>query len=193
MLGTIKGNSNDEINDKDEKDDHDKDESNDKDTESDGEGVNKSPQLLSPSPPTVRVSLQAKVLRNERRHYALSPPQVEATLATKTAPSGLITTDSYRDTVFWEADGSDSKEGDEECSSSAEGDMPNINKLAVTDEREDNFERAFPIAWMSTRPLPFRFTRNMHNPWNRNLEIKVARDGTELEPSVGARLLECFH
>jgi hypothetical protein len=32
----------------------------------------------------------------------------------------------------------------------------------------------------------------LRNPWNGNKEIKISRDGTELEPSVGARLLREF-
>jgi YT521-B-like domain len=41
-------------------------------------------------------------------------------------------------------------------------------------------------------PLPFYQTRNIRNPWNRNFEVKISRDGTELEPSVGANLLAGF-
>jgi hypothetical protein len=32
----------------------------------------------------------------------------------------------------------------------------------------------------------------LRNPWNGNREVKISRDGTEIEPSVGARLLQEF-
>jgi len=48
----------------------------------------------------------------------------------------------------------------------------------------------FKIEWIHTDRLPFHRTRHLRNPWNHNREIKVSRDGTELEPSVGQALLE---
>jgi hypothetical protein len=33
----------------------------------------------------------------------------------------------------------------------------------------------------------------MRNPWNANREVKVARDGTELETALGQRLVAMFH
>ncbi|EJD45663.1 hypothetical protein AURDEDRAFT_87562 [Auricularia subglabra TFB-10046 SS5] len=48
----------------------------------------------------------------------------------------------------------------------------------------------FRIEWICTTRLPFQRTRNLRNPWNHDREVKVSRDGTELEPSVGQRLLE---
>jgi YT521-B-like domain len=41
-------------------------------------------------------------------------------------------------------------------------------------------------------PLPFQRTRMLRNPWNGNREVKISRDGTEIEPSVGARILQEF-
>jgi hypothetical protein len=48
----------------------------------------------------------------------------------------------------------------------------------------------FKIQWIHTDRLPFQRTRHLRNPWNHDREIKVSRDGTELEPSVGQALLE---
>jgi hypothetical protein len=48
----------------------------------------------------------------------------------------------------------------------------------------------FKLQWLCTERLPFRFTRHIRNPWNHDREIKVSRDGTELEPSAGQELLE---
>ncbi|KAA1469695.1 hypothetical protein DENSPDRAFT_774091 [Dentipellis sp. KUC8613] len=48
---------------------------------------------------------------------------------------------------------------------------------------------AFPVQWIRTTRLPFNRTRHFRNPWNHGREVKVSRDGTELEPSVGKALL----
>ena len=122
------------------------------------------------------------VMRGRRKvgpqEYALVLPEVVATQATKTAPSGAITTDIYRHTVFWEADECDEKS--------------TISPTAATELDEDDVDHPFPIAWKSTKCVPFKSTRSLRNPWNRNLEIKVARDGQELETTVGMRLLKMF-
>ncbi|CAG8537103.1 30393_t:CDS:2, partial [Racocetra persica] len=36
-------------------------------------------------------------------------------------------------------------------------------------------------------------TRHLRNPWNANREVKISRDGTEVEPIVGERLITEFH
>ena len=50
--------------------------------------------------------------------------------------------------------------------------------------------RPFRVDWIRTTPLPFIRTRHLRNPWNHGREVKVSRDGTELEPSIGRQLLE---
>lgn len=47
----------------------------------------------------------------------------------------------------------------------------------------------FKIQWIRTDKLSFLRTRHLRNPWNHDREVKVSRDGTEIEPSVGAALL----
>ncbi|TFY77703.1 hypothetical protein EWM64_g6309 [Hericium alpestre] len=49
---------------------------------------------------------------------------------------------------------------------------------------------AFPVQWIRTDRLPFNRTRQLRNPWNHGREVKVSRDGTELEPSIAKALLE---
>ncbi|KAJ7500793.1 YT521-B-like domain-containing protein [Mycena galericulata] len=58
--------------------------------------------------------------------------------------------------------------------------------------REENRGQDFKLQWICTDYLPFRRTRHLRNPWNRDLEVKISRDGTELEPSVGQALLQQF-
>jgi len=55
---------------------------------------------------------------------------------------------------------------------------------------EEGWGDSFAVQWISTVRLPFQRTRHLRNPWNHDREVKVSRDGTELEPTVGERLLE---
>ncbi|KAF7300295.1 hypothetical protein HMN09_00912600 [Mycena chlorophos] len=48
----------------------------------------------------------------------------------------------------------------------------------------------FALTWICTDRLPFTRARNIHNPWNHDREVKMSRDGTELEPGVGKALLD---
>jgi len=54
----------------------------------------------------------------------------------------------------------------------------------------EGWGESFKIEWLCTDRLPFYRTRHLRNPWNHDREIKVSRDGTELEPSVGQKLLD---
>ena len=58
---------------------------------------------------------------------------------------------------------------------------------------EDAWGDCFAVEWISTRKLPFNRTRQIRNPWNHDREVKVSRDGTELEPTAGQRLLDEWH
>jgi hypothetical protein len=50
--------------------------------------------------------------------------------------------------------------------------------------------RPFCVDWIRTDHLSFSRTKYLRNPWNHGREVKISRDGTELEPSVGRQLLE---
>ena len=56
--------------------------------------------------------------------------------------------------------------------------------------RELGWGSSFSLQWISTERIPFHRTRHLRNPWNHDREVKVSRDGTELEPLVGRRLLD---
>ena len=107
-------------------------------------------------------------------------PQSIPTAATETAPRGRIIDDSARGTIFWEAEVSDDEGSASPEKESADGGSQDLG-------------RPFKIAWISTTRLPFYRTRGLRNPWNANREVKIARDGTELESSVGKRLIQMFH
>jgi hypothetical protein len=136
-------------------------------------------------------------------------PRAIPTNPTEFAPKGRIIDDSARGTIFWEADQEedddpskspkpeDDDNDDDDAKSQKEG------AGATGDEGEDPspptaaaaqaFGKPFRIEWISTTRLPFYRTRGLRNPWNANREVKIARDGTELETSVGKRLLQMFH
>lgn len=100
--------------------------------------------------------------------------------STEFAPKGRIIHDRSRGTVFWEAELNDEDPEDKKaCEAKVDGELQTWGKT-------------FNVDWISIASLPFRQTRGMRNPWNANREIKIARDGTEIEPSVGKRLLQLF-
>lgn len=46
----------------------------------------------------------------------------------------------------------------------------------------EGWGHSFRIEWIKHTPLPFSRTRHLRNPWNADREVKVSRDGTEVEP-----------
>jgi len=124
-------------------------------------------------------------------------PRAIPTNATEFAPKGRIIDDSARGTIFWEAE---QEEEEEECSNSPSHAADEPKGHRSEDEGEEivapvtqAFGKPFRIEWLSTTRLPFYRTRGLRNPWNANREVKIARDGTELETNVGRRLLQMFH
>lgn len=98
--------------------------------------------------------------------------------ATASAPRGRIVNDPARATLFWEAE-RDHREGEHHGHSSF-------------------IPRKFEIEWMQVRNVEFFRVRGIRNPLNGNKEVKVAKDGTELEAGLGERILrlfkeDCYH
>jgi hypothetical protein len=116
-------------------------------------------------------------------------PRTIPTPATESAPPGRIFDDSTRGTLFWEAVLSDDEGiaggmglATQSTSLKADG-SSNCTSPQV-------LGKLFKVEWLSTNRLPFCRTRGLRNPWNANKEVKVARDGTELETGVGKRLVQ---
>ena len=65
-------------------------------------------------------------------------------------------------------------------------------KATAGEDKDDGpvWGESFKVEWVKAERLPFYRTRHLRNPWNHDREVKVSRDGTELEPSVGQALLE---
>ena len=121
-------------------------------------------------------------------------PRAIPTPATEWAPKGHIIDDSARGTIFWEADPLDIDPAFATEIDKAE-DADHTDTVEETEEPSgaQAFGKPFKIKWLATNRLPFYRTRGLRNPWNANREVKIARDGTELETSVGRRLLQMFH
>ncbi|KAJ6524965.1 YT521-B-like domain-containing protein [Mycena capillaripes] len=68
--------------------------------------------------------------------------------------------------------------------------LGSVAEVEAEAERGEGWGQSFKLQWLCTERLPFRRTRHIRNPWNRDREVKISRDGTELEPQVGHALLE---
>lgn len=116
-------------------------------------------------------------------------PRAIPTPASEFAPKGRIIDDSARGTIFWEVerdevDGGEEEDGSQSHRSEEESDSKSSAKA---------WGKPFQVEWQSTTRLPFYRTRGLRNSWNSNREVKIARDGTELETNVGRRLIALFH
>jgi hypothetical protein len=111
-------------------------------------------------------------------------PKSILTPATQWAPRGHILDDSARGTIFWEAERGEAGYGFEDTQAPQQG---------KGSKQLQDWGESFEVEWISTTRLSFYRTRGLRNPWNENKEIKIARDGTEIEPSIGRRLVQMFH
>lgn len=118
----------------------------------------------------------------------LDLPKAIPTEATEHCPRGSIMDDSARGTIFWEIERDEAEIPEPEVDDSA-----NLREAQDADGSAKTWGKPFKLEWLSTSRLPFYRTRGLRNPWNSNREVKIARDGTELEPSVGRRLVGLFN
>ncbi|KAF9215682.1 hypothetical protein BGZ59_000651 [Podila verticillata] len=65
-------------------------------------------------------------------------------------------------------------------------------KIALASTTTKSWGIKFPIQWIHVHKVPFSKTARMYNPYYENREVKVSKDGTELEPSVGQQLMALF-
>ncbi|KAI1326206.1 hypothetical protein F5Y16DRAFT_410986 [Xylariaceae sp. FL0255] len=116
-------------------------------------------------------------------------PRAIPTEATDTCPRGRIIDDSARGTIFWEIERDEADVTPESLSE----DSRSSKSAAESEGSPKAWGKPFKLEWLSTARLPFYRTRGLRNPWNSNREVKIARDGTELEPTVGRRLIGLFN
>ncbi|KAI1176868.1 hypothetical protein F4777DRAFT_236646 [Nemania sp. FL0916] len=116
-------------------------------------------------------------------------PRAIPTEATETCPRGRIIDDSARGTIFWEAE-RDEVDG---ASDTISDDSESARSAHEGETGTRAWGKPFKLKWLSTTRLPFYRTRGLRNPWNANREVKIARDGTELEPTAGRKLIGLFN
>jgi hypothetical protein len=144
---------------------------------------------ISSQPTTASTKLQPKTKDLDTGPKSIPTP------ATQWAPKGRIVDDSARGTIFWEVDNTpDQAEEDvTDDAASTQQDQQQEEKETGSQRQRQEWGKSFQVDWISTNRLPFYRTRGLRNPWNENREIKIARDGTEIEPSIGQRLVQMFH
>ncbi|KAL5604047.1 hypothetical protein BROUX41_002039 [Berkeleyomyces rouxiae] len=100
-------------------------------------------------------------------------------------PDGRIISDTIRGTTFWEIQRQDGKDSINDQADSS---------ISVHDSMDETkaFGKPFKLDWLSTAKVPFHHTKGILNAWNGNRDVKIARDGTEIEPSAGFKLLALF-
>ncbi|KAI1311433.1 YT521-B-like domain-containing protein [Xylaria venustula] len=124
-------------------------------------------------------------------------PKAIPTQATDSCPRGRIIDDSARGTIFWEVE-PDEVDGVSDTVSEVSEAARSTQLDGQHDGQHDGegapkaWGKPFQLEWLSTTRLPFYKTRGLRNPWNSNREVKIARDGTELEPTVGKKLIGLF-
>lgn len=116
-------------------------------------------------------------------------PKAIPTEATETCPRGRIIDDSARGTIFWEAERDEADGVSDVVSENSES----VRSLQDGEGGGKAWGKPFQLEWLSTTRLPFYRTRGLRNPLNSNREVKIARDGTELEPNMGRRLIGLFN
>jgi hypothetical protein len=143
---------------------------------------------ISSQPTTASTKLQPKTKDLDNGPKSIPTP------ATQWAPKGRIVDDSARGTIFWEVDNADRTAEEEAAIDGASAQQPEQEEKDTGSLRQrQEWGKSFQVDWISTSRLPFYRTRGLRNPWNENREIKIARDGTEIEPSIGQRLVQMFH
>ncbi|XP_076307217.1 uncharacterized protein LOC143223302 isoform X2 [Tachypleus tridentatus] len=50
----------------------------------------------------------------------------------------------------------------------------------------------FQVDWICRHELPFTKTQHLYNPWNDGKQVKIGRDGQEIEPRVAEELCRLF-
>ena len=128
------------------------------------------------------------------RDLSLPDVHVTPTPATPYCPAGRIVDDSSRGTLYWEIVDEEDDEP-ESGGNQLNRDVVNLRDGSPSRGKRDSADgpgKPFGVTWIATHPVPFIRTRGLQNSYNANKEVKVARDGTEVEPLVGSRLLGLF-
>lgn len=115
-------------------------------------------------------------------------------------PEGRIIDDSSRGTLFWEVLGSKHNKMKKGISSKSKqntnthGTKDDSSSSSEDDSVGNNWTVPFQIEWLSTpgKTVPFYMVKHLKNSYNDNQPVKIARDGTEIEPEVGRQIIQLF-
>ncbi|RSH90889.1 hypothetical protein EHS25_010065 [Saitozyma podzolica] len=169
--------------------------------------------LLSPTVSRIAVSSPGEITPREevqaeahgQRHTDPSPPKLlpdgdspglrANTLDPKTLPNPYFppAPSLPKETQRQEALGSANRPPELDGDGGLRKDTVVTESHKVVEDKEEvgpeGWGQPFNVQWIRVGSLPFNRTRHLRNPWNADREVKVSRDGTEVEPAVGALLM----
>jgi hypothetical protein len=145
---------------------------------------------LSSSSARSRVASSSSTLANP----FLEPGDLSGSKSSPSTPDGSVPSRPQR-TTFKRFTSLDSGQASTSTSSPASAPSASPGRSAKETQQDTPkvwlaSSRAFKVEWIRIQRLSFQRTRHIRNPWNEDLEVKLSRDGTELEPSAGKFLLE---
>jgi hypothetical protein len=113
------------------------------------------------------------------------PAEVKLTDETEIVPAGYIFFDESRGTLFWDA-GSPKMDTIPAPDNGSGGKRFFVNSLSSTTQ--------FILNWQNnSRRVQFKESNGLFNALGENKPVQVAKDGTELDPVVGRKLVNLFH
>lgn len=126
-------------------------------------------KMVEPIPPKEKTITSMLATTASTHVYS---PVITMTPSSGEIPAGRIVHDVERASLFWEV----------------------LDSVSEPVEEESNWTSPFRIQWLGdqTRRVHFSETRHLRNAMNSGREVKVARDGTEIEPQVGRTIVEMF-
>jgi hypothetical protein len=131
---------------------------------------------------------------NEREHGTLDPRNLYTPTIARSVPAvrTLLEEGTPKQQVEVDKDGvlrKDTLVSQERQQITVNPDLSTSVFVTSGPQQKDSWGIPFAIEWIRTDKLSFQRTRHLRNPWNHDREVKVSRDGTELEPSVGEALI----
>jgi hypothetical protein len=133
--------------------------------------VNKSREFFGYARMKSKIEANIDPGRKDDKVSAFASPPTIATQAEHFIPAGRIVDELSRGKIYWEAE-----------------------PLEISPPDGDHgSEKSFTIEWISLTRIPFWQTKHLKNKMNGNREVKVGRDGTEIDTKTGGALCNLFH
>ncbi|KAG5362807.1 30-kDa cleavage and polyadenylation specificity factor 30 [Yarrowia sp. B02] len=128
-------------------------------------------KMIEPIPPKEKTVSNVHNTAASTQH--VYSPVITMTPSSGDIPAGRIVHDVERASLFWEV----------------------LDSVSEPLEEESNWTSPFRIQWLGdqNQRVHFSETRHLRNSLNSGREVKVARDGTEIEPRVGRTIVDMFN